>query len=442
MEFQRRTITDPAEFLNIAAESEQYVRSFIRESEDGMYSAELTNVNKDNLYVGTAGILHMYIAMDRVFPDRGYRHMVSGLTRYLCLHAFDGTQIAKRDGEFVPGMAEAFYSGIGGIGLILNEVYRFYGDADAKAGSGRIIRHYLDTAEETDKGVCWTDNSPIFFDGGILLFLIDSINTYGDSGGELKTVVKKGADHILSHGQWHEDGGLELDHHHVDFKHKEPNFEFGTAGIGYLFAKVYEVLQDVRYLEAAKAAARYIKSIAVEQKKGYLIPYKLGKYENLFYLGNCHGPVGTAKLFYELFRITGERCFWEETIKLYDGAESLGAPFRQSAGFWNTTCICCGPAGYIPMCAGMYRADGDDVWIKRAHCLGELLAGTRKGLSWEIAFDRTKPHILSSPAGYFTGTAGMIESLLQVYCLENGIDLGNGLIDDPYLTTGSFSPHK
>ena len=36
----------------------------------------------------------------------------------------------------------------------------------------------------------------------------------------------------------------------------------------------------------------------------------------------------------------------------------------------------------------------------------------------------------------------MIESLLQVYCLENGIDLGNGLIDDPYLTTGSFSPHK
>ena len=91
---------------------------------------------------------------------------------------------------------------------------------------------------------------------------------------------------------------------------------------------------------------------------------------------------------------------------------------------------------------GVYPDVRRDVWIKRAHCLGELLAGTRKGLSWEIAFDRTKPRILSSPAGYFTGTAGMIESLLQVYCLENGIDLGNGLIDDPYLTTGSFSPHK
>lgn len=71
----------------------------------------------------------------------------------------------------------------------------------------------------------------------------------------------------------------------------------------------------------------------------------------------------------------------------------------------------------------MYSAELTEAWKKQAHQIGEILVGMRKGISWEIAFDRTKPHILSKPAGYFTGTAGMVETLLQIYCLENGIDL-------------------
>ncbi len=432
MEFKRQKITDSEEFLKIAIESECYVRSFLRESEDGMYSAELKNANKDNLYVGTAGILHMYVALDQVLPGREYGYIVRELTRYLSVHAFDGIEIAKKDGEFVPGMAEAFYSGVGGIGLVLNEVVRFYGDDNAKAGADTIIKYYLGAAKKTKEGIFWSDNSPVFFDGGILLFLMDSFHTYKNIENELKNIIIKGMEYILFHGEWHEDGGLELDYHHVDFKHKEPNFEFGTAGIGYLFAKSYEISGDVKFLEAAKAAVVYLKSIAVKQAQGYLIPYKLGQYDNLFYLGNCHGPVGTSKLFYELFKITKDHTFLGEISELYNGAKSLGAPFRQSVGFWNTTCVCCGPAGYIPMYIGMYRIDKDDTWKKQAHQVGELLVGTRKGISWEIAFDRTKPHFLSKPAGYFTGTAGMVESLLQIYCLENGIDLKNGLIDNPY----------
>ena len=51
---------------------------------------------------------------------------------------------------------------------------------------------------------------------------------------------------------------------------------------------------------------------------------------------------------------------------------------------------------------------------------------------WEIAFDRTKPNVITSPAGYFTGAAGMVVALLQIYCLEKNKNGIVGLIDDPY----------
>lgn len=220
-------------------------------------------------------------------------------------------------------MAEAFYSGIGGIGLILNEVYHLYQDENAKSGAMKILDYYLDTYTEENSEIYWTDNSPIFFDGGNILYLLDCCKTYKELSTKLNDIIVKATDHILNHAIKHENGGLEIDHLHVDFKHKEQNFEFGTAGAGYLFTKVYEYTKDSKYLNAAKQTIIYLKSIAVKQKEGYLIPYKLGVYDDLFYLGNCHGPVGTAKLFYELYQVTKNKSYLEEIYQLIDGAKAL-----------------------------------------------------------------------------------------------------------------------
>ena len=405
----------------------------MKECEDGIYSSEITGINQNNLYVGGAGILHMYIQLDQVFHKEEYQKIISGMTKYISRHPLDGVALAKKDGEFVPGMAEAFYSGIGGIGLSLNEVYRLYHDENAKTGAMKILDYYLNTYTEDNKEIYWSDNSPIFFDGGNILYLLDCCKTYKELSLKLKDIIIKATDHILNHAIKHDDGGIEIDHMHVDFKHKEPNFEFGTAGAGYLFTKVYEYTKDAKYLDAAKQTVIYLKSIAVKQKEGYLIPYKLGVYDDLFYLGNCHGPVGTAKLFYELYQMTKDNSYLDEIYQMSDGAKSLGAPFTQSAGFWNTTCICCGPAGYMPMYVGLYRLTNDPIWKKLAHGVGEVLVGSKIKGHWEIAFDRTKPTIITSPAGYFTGAAGMVVALLQVYCLEKNENGIAGLIDDPYL---------
>lgn len=438
--FQRKQVRHQAEFLETAHEAEAYVYQTLEEDSEGIRSVGAEGAGKDNLYGGTAGILHMYIQFYLTEPSERYEKLIRKMTAYLNRHLFDGIELAARDGEAVAGMSEAFYSGLGGIGLVLNEVYRLFGSSTAKEGAGKVIIYYSEHAKQSEQGICWTDNSPVFFDGGITLFLIDSYQTYEEQREELRKLVTGSCDYILSHGIRHEDGGLEIDHMQIDFKHKEPNFEFGTAGIGYLFAKAYELTNNQKYLDAAKAAAVYIKSIAVKQRKGYLISYKLGSYDDLFYLGNCHGPVGTAKLFYELYRITGAKSYLDEVTELCEGAMSLGAPFIQSAGFWNTTCVCCGPAGYIPLFVGLYYETGEERWKALAHGVGEILVGTKtkkdigeKHVScWNIAFDRTRPEVISAPAGYYTGAAGIAVSLLQVYRMEEGKGRTEALIDDPY----------
>lgn len=438
MEFKREKVDNADVFLDNIEKGESYVYSFLKETEDGIYSTELDNYARHNLYVGTAGILHMYVELYQVLKKDKYRTIIDKMTLFLEKHVFDGIETAEKEGEFVPGMSQAFYSGVGGIGLVLNEVYRLNGDIHAKNGALKVMEYYKSTFVETEKGIYWSGNSPVFFDGGIILFLIDCYHTGTaisediQNQAECVELIIKGTDYILSHAIEHEGGAIEIDNLNVEFKHREPNFEFGTAGAGYLFTKVYELTGDEKYLDAAKGTVNYLKSIAVRQKKGYLIPYKLGKYDDLFYLGNCHGPVGTAKLFYELYKVTGKEEYLSEVKALADGAHSLKAPFAQSAGFWNTTCICCGPAGYVPFYAGLYRATGDEMWLKLLHRVGEVLVGSRTDNHWNIAFDRTRTDVITAPAGYFTGTAGIVTALLQIYAIERELSGFTGLIDDPY----------
>ena len=78
----------------------------------------------------------------------------------------------------------------------------------------------------------------------------------------------------------------------------------------------------------------------------------------------------------------------------------------------------------------IYWSDNSPVFFDGGNIL--KLAGTKVKDHWEIAFDRTKPKVITSPAGYFTGAAGMVVALLQIYCLEKNKNRIVGLIDDPY----------
>lgn len=77
MKFKRKTINDPEEFLKDIKDGESYVASFLKECEDGIYSNEIKGINQNNLYVGGAGILHMYVQLDQVFHKEEYKKSFS-----------------------------------------------------------------------------------------------------------------------------------------------------------------------------------------------------------------------------------------------------------------------------------------------------------------------------------------------------------------------------
>ena len=82
MKFKRKTINDPEEFLKDIKDGESYVASFLKECEDGIYSNEIKGINQNNLYVGGAGILHMYVQLDQVFHKEEYKKIIFG--RRIC----------------------------------------------------------------------------------------------------------------------------------------------------------------------------------------------------------------------------------------------------------------------------------------------------------------------------------------------------------------------
>jgi lantibiotic modifying enzyme len=369
-----------------------------------------------------------------VTGDDRYQNIITEASRYMTIHWRDLIEDTKRKKELISGIAEGLYMGIGGIAMILLKVYQLFQYEEARKGAEQIIEYYLEHANESETGIFWSDNSPLYLDGGILLFLVNACEVLQEK--RLLAVIKKGTNHIISNGIRHEDGGLEINHIHFPPKLDEPNFEFGTAGAGYLFGKVYEITDDETYLEAAKSAAKYILSIAVPKEKGYLIPYKLNTEQNLFYLGHCHGPGGTSKLFYQLYKVSNDPFYYDQVLELAAGLESLGAPSVQSPGYWNTLCICCGPAGLFPMYAGMYLTDQNDAWKRKVKEIGEILSGSKilksNMLTWELAFDRLEPEILTTPAGYLNGTAGIAATLLQLYLFETERYGWDVLVDNPF----------
>jgi lantibiotic modifying enzyme len=122
---------------------------------------------------------------------------------------------------------------------------------------------------------------------------------------------------------------------------------------------------------------------------------------------------------------------------MIDGIESVGAPERQSVGFWNTQCFCCGHAGLVQFFVGLYQGLGDKRYLDLARRTAAVILGEKEDnadgtTQWPMAFWRIKPDFLTVDLGYYDGQAGIASALLQLYLCETGHFHWNRLIDDPF----------
>jgi lantibiotic modifying enzyme len=294
----------------------------------------------------------------------------------------------------------------------------------------------LKRASTENGSYVWKKNLAMFYDGGVLLQLLQVAEFLEDKK-ILEAVIDSGR-YLADTAYQHKEGGLVYDGYNGSNPYVAPNFEFGSAGSGYVLLRLYEVSGDKIFLEKAVACSKFLNKISVRQKKGRLIPYRYGSREKtIYYLGACHGPAGTGKFFYKLYQVTKDEKYLKQLYELYDGLEALGGPTKMSEGLWNCINLCCGAAGHVQAYIGLYVSTKEEKWLELARQSAGVLLGemetTEDGANyWQVALDRIAPDVYTVPVGYYDGISGIASALLQLYLVEENKFDWKRLVDDPF----------
>lgn len=216
----------------------------------------------------------------------------------------------------------------------------------------------------------------------------------------------------------------------MPFAFTAPNFAHGGAGVGYFFARLYQATGEQRFLAAALDAARYVRSRLHPVGDGSLVCHTEEQQPPEFYLGQCHGPAGTGRLFSLLASITADPAHLEPVEQMLRGVRALGAPEQRSWGWWNNHGRCCGDAGLgdaALLLAAAHASPDDAVLAAELHELAQRCADVIEstsstehgGRSWTCAEHRARPRFVQTQTGFMQGAAGIGSFLVHLAAAEN-----------------------
>lgn len=426
-------------YLKTALNAEQYISRYQIDTPDGTYWSTQKNDPIDlTYYSGAAGLALFYWELFVVTGERRFDQIARRGFDYVAKHWQEAVAIKTmtHDTSALPSYQLGGAAGLGGIGEALLAAYQTYGDLIYAKAAKDIGHFYEQHAEHDDSGSRWTGSIAVSFDGGALLFLVALYRAFPERW--LWELIVDAGDWYVAQGHRTPDGYLRFNGLEGRFDFELPNFGYGSSGAGYVLLKLFETLHDNRYLQAAEDVARYLDAIKLRQTRGYLIPYRIGLDETpFFYLGNCHGPAGTARFFYYLYQVTGNREYLAFIDDLVDGFESFGAPEHESKGLWNSVCLCCGHAGILHFFIGLYLVQPGERWKQLIRRTARVLLGYAEhnddgSVDWPEAWERIKSDELSRRIGYSDGAAGIAASLLELYTLEQGTYNWPRFVDDPF----------
>ena len=359
-----------------------------------------------SLYSGSPGVILFLLELFDATGDRAYlddaRHGADELI----------TKLATEQGS-------GLYEGVAGIGFTLGETWRATKDDKYRKGALAAVRMLKERAEEVGDGVQWSTTTDIISGGaGIGLFLLYADRTLQDSGAS--ALAARAGYRLLALGT-PDKGGTKWAMNPATPR-LMPNFSHGTAGIAYFLATLYRTTNDQRFLDGALAGARYLLAIAKTDGDICLVQHDQPDNLELYYLGWCHGPVGTARLFYQLALATKDDQWMGWVRKSANGILTSGVPERRTPGFWNNVSQCCGSAGVAQFMLDYYGVSKDPTYLAFAQKMtADLLSrATRdiRGTRWVQAENRVQPDVLVAQTGYMQGAAGIGMWLLHLDGLE------------------------
>jgi lantibiotic modifying enzyme len=362
----------------------------------------------DTLYAGTPGVVLFFLEAYRSTLDQSFLNDArSGADRLLA--------------TFPNEKESGLYVGVAGIAFTLIETFKVTGDEKYRHGALRCAQIIRDRAKKVGKGVEWSDTTDIIAGGaGIGLFLLYAARELNEPA--FRELAMSDAYRLIELGKAERDGLKWA--MSPSFARLMPNFSHGTAGIAYFLATLYQQTRKKEFLDAALAGAKYLQAVAKTDGDVCLIFHNEPDGKDLYYLGWCHGPVGTARLFYRLYQVTSDRAWMTWVARSAQGIMTSGMPEKQTPGFWNNVSQCCGSAGVAEFFLDLYRVTRRRDYLDFSkRVTAQLLSKAtrdRDGTRWIQAEHRIKPDLLVAQTGYMQGAAGIGMLLLHLDQLRNG----------------------
>jgi len=373
-----------------------------------------------SLYAGTPGVVLFLLGL----------HAATGKEPYLDeARAEADALVADLDSLEDPGL----YTGLAGVGFTLLEVQRATGEAGVRSAAEDCVRRLCASALEAGAGVEWNATTDVIAGGaGIGLFLLQAAREL-DEPAALE-VARHAGDRLMELARTEASGlSWAMD---PSFPRRMPNFSHGTAGVAYFLARLFEETGEERFLTAARAGADYLISIADTQNDVCRIHHDEPDGKDLYYLGWCHGPVGTARLFYVLYRITGDPSWWSWVRRAANAIEQSGIPEATTPGFWNNDGPCCGLAGVAEFFLDLYQAEREPSDLEFSRRVTRVLvsraARDELGARWVQAEHRVKPDELAAQTGWMQGASGIGAWLLRLATFAEGHEVRIRLPDSPF----------
>ena len=348
-----------------------------------------------NLYSGSSGVVLFFL--------EAYR--ATGQTTYLD-HARAGADylLATLPDTLAEGQG-GLYTGVAGLGFVLEETYRATDEAKYHDGAVRCVDLIVDAAKSTEHGVTWSGVTDIVSgSAGTGLFLLYAADRIGHP--DAKDLAVEAGRELVAQRIAVADGAKWA--MFPDFPRLMPNFSHGTAGVAYFLVELHRATGDAAFLDAALEGAAYLRAETTDD--GLLFHHE-PEGEDLFYLSWCHGPPGTARLYYRLWQVTDDDGWMDEVHHTARAVMHTGIPDTLTAGFWNNVSQCCGSAGVAEFFHALYRiTEEPDYRDFAAHVTDNLLGRAHEtvaGLSWIQAEHRVQPDLLIAQTGFMQGAAGI-----------------------------------
>jgi lantibiotic modifying enzyme len=412
-------------YLDAARDAARWIDASAIQTKDGrVWPADPADPKSVNttLYAGTPGPILFLLELYRETNDQQYlRSARAGADALLA-------SIAK---EREAGL----YEGIAGSGFTLGEVYLVTQDRKYLDGALQTVRWLQEHAQHVGAGVQWNDATDVIAGAsGTGLYLLWAAHKLNAPGAV--DLAAAAGNRLIERGE-RQNAGIKwmMD---SKFPNEMPNFSHGTAGIAYFLADLYQQTHDEKFLHAALDGAKYLQSIADTTGEGCLLYHdSSAPGKSLYYLSWCHGPAGTARLFYRLHQATNDPVWMEWVKKSARALVASGGPERVvTPGDWDNVGMCCGVAAEAEFFLDLHRVTHDATYMELSKKATEYLlrkaSRDETGVRWVQAEHRVKPELRVAQTGYMQGASGIGIWLLHARAAAAGIRPHIVFPDNPF----------